>query len=201
MKKIDLKYGKVLQGSIEIRPLNFLFVFQVNCPGCFLYGIPVVNKLYHKYRDHVSFVGLSTTFEDFELNTEDHTRKLLEDGLVIGETAKALAQKGYDRYQEKIHFPIAMDLVEPDFMTETNIAAIAENIFGFDTMTDLQIKDLKTRISRYLSSLTHISYTFTINQMKGTPTIVIYNDKFEVLDHWFGHKHEAEIIQILNRYL
>jgi hypothetical protein len=35
---IRLEIDKVLQGSFDLQPINLLFVFQVNCPGCFLYG-------------------------------------------------------------------------------------------------------------------------------------------------------------------
>jgi len=36
---IQLKIDRVLQGSFDLKALN-LFVFQVNCPGCFIYGFP-----------------------------------------------------------------------------------------------------------------------------------------------------------------
>jgi len=37
---IQLKIDRVLQGSFDLKALNLLFVFQVNCPGCFIYGFP-----------------------------------------------------------------------------------------------------------------------------------------------------------------
>ena len=71
-----------------------LEVFQVNCPGCFLYALPDAIRLYHKYRnDGVRVLGLATAFEDFERNTLDNLRLLAETGQVTGETRKALNER------------------------------------------------------------------------------------------------------------
>ena len=66
MRKLSLHFNKPIQGKFSLEKLNFLFVFQVNCPGCFFYGIPMVNDLYAKYNKHISFLGLSTAFEDYD---------------------------------------------------------------------------------------------------------------------------------------
>lgn len=75
---IQLKIDRVLQGSFDLKALNLLFIFQVNCPGCFLYGFPRVNKLRLKYHQSgLNVLGLSTAFEDFEYNTAANTELLL----------------------------------------------------------------------------------------------------------------------------
>ena len=78
-QKLHLHYSRELQGKFSLKELNFLFVFQVNCPGCFLYGIPTVNQLYLEFGSQVGFLGLSTAFEDFEFNSRENTVKLLEE--------------------------------------------------------------------------------------------------------------------------
>src|SRR5438128_10214400 len=71
-------------------------VFQVNCPGCFLYGIPQAIDLYNKYRKGGLIVlGMATAFEDFDKNTMQNLELLLLKGEVIGETLKALGQYGH----------------------------------------------------------------------------------------------------------
>ena len=77
MQKLALHYNNLLKGSFELKKLNFLFVFQVNCPGCFLYGIPLVNELYKEFQKDISFLGLSTAFENFDLNTATNTKLLV----------------------------------------------------------------------------------------------------------------------------
>jgi thiol-disulfide isomerase/thioredoxin len=70
-------------------------VFQVNCPGCFLYGIPEAINIYNKYKDDgVRVLGIATAFEDFDKNTLENLELLAKTGEVIGETKKALTQYG-----------------------------------------------------------------------------------------------------------
>ncbi|HSA75402.1 MAG TPA: redoxin family protein, partial [Candidatus Nitrosocosmicus sp.] len=70
-------------------------VFQVNCPGCFLYGLPQAVNLYEKFKDKgVKVIGVATAFEDYDKNTLDNLRLLISEGRVIGETYKALRQHG-----------------------------------------------------------------------------------------------------------
>ena len=58
MKKIELEIGDELQGKFELKKLNLLLVFQVNCPGCFSYALPFFNKLYSEFnRDGISSVS------------------------------------------------------------------------------------------------------------------------------------------------
>ena len=89
-------------------------VFQVNCPGCFLYGIPEAINIYNKYKDEgVRVLGVATAFEDFDKNTLDNLKMLAETGEVIGETQKALSTYGQlqegNKMPYKIPFPLAMD--------------------------------------------------------------------------------------------
>ena len=60
-------------------------VFQVNCPGCFIYGIPQAVDMYKKYyRDDLRVLGVATAFEDFDKNTLENLKLLLTTGEVIG---------------------------------------------------------------------------------------------------------------------
>ena len=89
MKKLRLEYASLLQGEFAPGKRNLLFVFQVNCPGCFFYGFPMVNNLQKTFGEQLSFLGLSTAFEDFELNTHANTSLLLSEKKLVGETKKA----------------------------------------------------------------------------------------------------------------
>jgi hypothetical protein len=51
-----------LEGNVVV-----IEVFQVNCPGCFLYGIPQAISIYEKYKDkNVKVLGVATAFEDYD---------------------------------------------------------------------------------------------------------------------------------------
>ncbi len=110
----QLKISQVLQGDFEIRDLNLLLAFQVNCPGCFIYALPLAAKVHETYGDRLNVLGLSTAFEDFELNTAENTRRLLEAGETVGMTKLYLNEHGQSPYPVPIQFPVAFDSFEPD---------------------------------------------------------------------------------------
>src|SRR5919206_3965844 len=88
-------------------------IFQVNCPGCFLYGIPEAIDIYREYKDDgLKVLGLATAFEDFDKNNLENLERLVRTGEVVGETMRALSQYGQLRSGNKlpynIPFPIAM---------------------------------------------------------------------------------------------
>ena len=61
-------------------------VFQVNCPGCFLYGIPEAISVYEKYSSEgVRVIGVATAFEDYDKNTLGNLKMLAETGEVVGD--------------------------------------------------------------------------------------------------------------------
>lgn len=80
---IDKNIGKVV----------LVEVFQVNCPGCFMYALPNAIEIYkNNNREDVVVLGLATAFEDYDKNTLDNLKLLLSSGKVIGETFNALNQ-------------------------------------------------------------------------------------------------------------
>ena len=183
MNQLKLHYD-LLKGEFSLEKLNFLFVFQVNCPGCFMYGIPMVNALYEKYQDQYSFLGLSTAFEDFEFNNEANTIKLLERQQLVGITRKRFGQKA----PTPIDFPVAMDqLADSNFDYAGAAERMGQMNPNYANWPQFEKEELRSRILHYLTTLEEIAITFTLNQFRGTPSFVIFNDKMEVLVNEFGH--------------
>jgi hypothetical protein len=117
---IDLRIGEMLQGEFEPGRLNVLLAFQVNCPGCFIHGLPLASSLHERYQhSDVRVLGLSTVFEDFSLNTAAHTRELLQGGRLVGETATHFLSKGAECYDQSIPFAVAMDDIGPNGVGQT----------------------------------------------------------------------------------
>ena len=203
MQQLKLEYYPLIKGRFSLKKLNFLFVFQVNCPGCFSYGIPLVNSLYEALNNDISFLGLSTAFEDFELNTEENTGKLIAIGEMIGETQKIFSTQGITQYPHEIKFPIAMDR----FADHTfDLKRAAEDICltnpNFRHWPEFEQNELRKKVVEYLKSQLCIPLTFTLNQMRGTPTFIVFNEKFEILKHYFGHQESAglrnELLEMLS---
>lgn len=188
MKKLNLKYGELMQGNFAIGKLNFLFAFQVNCPGCFFYGIPIVNSLYEVYQNKIQFLGLSTAFEDFNFNTAENTLALVDKGTLVGETQKAFAHYSPSTSPERLLFPVAMDHQwgSQQFQTEDHLKQATGVLPDY--------------LLQHIYSLPVISHTFWLNEFRGTPTMLIFDQEYNILEHWFGHVHLDQIDAAIKKW-
>lgn len=171
---VEMKPFQVLQGEFQVKELNLLLVFQVNCPGCFVYALPLAARLHDQYSDRLNVLGLSTAFEDFDLNTPDNTRRLLESGEVVGMTKLYLQQHGESPYSVPLRFPVAFDGIEGD-----------------------------QPVSKEQTSPIHpsVGQTFRSNRLQGTPSWILFDESFTILEQWFGHKSESAVESILHQWL
>ena len=159
-------------------------VFQVNCPGCFLYGIPEAVEIAKAYSNKgVAVLGLATAFEDFELNTLENLKLLLREGKPVGETLRALRIQGLLDNQMKIPykipFPIAMDKLireETPPGDERIFKFATSNIPDFELYHQKDKSEILERVKQYLESKVYSSITFEEYALKGTPS-TIYIDK------------------------
>jgi len=202
MQKLILNHNEILQGEFEVKSLNFLFVFQVNCPGCFIYGIPMVNKLYKESGNQIPFLGLSTAFEDYEYNNTENTKLLLFKNEVVGETKKSLLDQGFEKNPTPIEFPVAMDaLAKADFDYNIGAEKICQINPDYKIWPKFEQDSLRKRVISYLKNQEKLSITFTLNQFRGTPTMVVFNDQYEILFHKFGHTNFDNIKPIIGNLI
>jgi len=167
-------------------------VFQVNCPGCFLYGLPQAISLYEKYKDKdVKVIGIATAFEDYDKNTMENLKLLLSEGRVIGETFKALKQHGKlvntDRLYYKIPFPVAMDKITkmPQNIPEDMIKDFIAIYFpDYEYLSEKDKGDLFSKVNAYLSNRQYSAETFELYKLRGTPSSIII-DKDGILRYSF----------------
>src|SRR5918999_2293979 len=133
-------------------------VFQVNCPGCFLYSMPEAIDIHRKYRDKgLTVLGLATAFEDFDKNNLENLQKLVSTGEVIGETYRAFSSSGQLKDQNKlpykIPFPLAMDMLlkQSGPLTNSKIMDFIEaNIPSFRSYAENDRQVLIERVKQYL---------------------------------------------------
>lgn len=164
----------------------------------FFYGIPNVNKLYNEFGDQISFLGLSTAFEDFTYNTKENTELLLHKNKIVGETKKAFEHQGIKEYNYPIEFPLAMDTIaNTSFNFNEGAETICQLNPNYKILPEFEQQDLKRKVVQYLKKQEVISLTFTLNQMRGTPTVLVFNDAFEILYHKFGYTEYKDIKQDL----
>jgi thiol-disulfide isomerase/thioredoxin len=194
----NLKVSKWVQGL----PTNFdkekdhvvlVEVFQVNCPGCFLYGIPEAINIYNKYRsDGVVVLGIATAFEDFDKNTLENLELLLKTGQVIGDTKEALRQYGKledGKLPYKIPFPVAMDnlVKEVEPISESRIKNFIYNqIPDFDSHPEDYKNQIIQRVKDYMKSKEYSAQTFEEYSLQGTPSTIVVDRKGILRDVSFG---------------
>ena len=177
-----------------------LEVFQVNCPGCFLYAIPEAIRVHNKYKgDGVRVIGLATAFEDFDKNTLDNLRLLAETGQVIGETRKALEMSGQlregDRLPYTIPFPLGMDSLtrtsgEPG--RDAIMDLIYPQIPDFDSRPENYRVEIIQRVKDYLRSKEYSAETFDKFALRGTPSTILVDRKGILRDVTFGRTDHLE---------
>jgi len=169
-------------------------VFQVNCPGCFLYSIPETIDIYKKYRDKgLTVLGLATAFEDFDKNNVENLQKLLSTGEVIGETHRAFSSAGQLKDGNKlpylIPFPTAMDMLVKHSgpLNQSKIMDFIEaNIPSFRSYPEKDRQLLIERVKQYLQSKEYSAKTFEEYGLRGTPSAILIDRKGILRGTYFG---------------
>src|SRR5574338_114531 len=211
-KAPNLKVSKWVQGiptNIDKEKDNVVLVevFQVNCPGCFLYGIPEAVEMYNKYhRDGLTVLGMATAFEDFDKNTLENLELLLTTGETIGETLNALGEYGRlngTKLLYKIPFPVAMDSLKKasENLSQEKITEIIDaNIPDFNSYNEQQKDELIERVKQYLRSKEYSAETFEEYSLRGTPSSILIDKKGILRDVSFGQNGllENKIKNLLN---
>jgi thiol-disulfide isomerase/thioredoxin len=198
-KAPNLKVSEWVQGKPtnidkEINNVILVEIFQVNCPGCFIYAIPDAIEIYRKYNNrNVTVLGIATAFEDFDKNTLDNLKLLLLTGEVIGETRNALSQYGQliegNKLPYKIPFPIAMDSLkkESNVLTEGTVMDFIErNVTDFGSYSESDKLLLINRVRQYLEGKQYSAETFEEYGLRGTPSSILIDKNGIVRQINFG---------------
>ena len=205
-KAPNLKVSEWIQGmdtNLDKQNDNVVVVevFQVNCPGCFMYGIPESIEIYNKYKsDGISVLGMATAFEDFDKNTLENLQLLLETGETIGETKKMLQQ---DKIPYKIPYPVAMDSLvkQSGEATKEKMDSLIENqIPNFDTQPDDYKNQIYDRVKDYFMSKEFSAETFEMYSLQGTPSSMLIDRNGILRDVSFGQNGllESKIQKLLS---
>lgn len=177
-------------------------VFQVNCPGCFMHALPEAINIYNKYKDDgVRVIGIATAFEDYDKNTLDNLKKLVETGEVIGETKDALSMYGQlqagNKLPYKIPFPLAMDkLTKIDGKVSDD--KVMQFIYGqipeFDSKSEEYRKQIIQQVRDYMKSKEYSAETFEKFALQGTPSMIIVDRKGILRDVSFGQSGNVDAV-------
>jgi thiol-disulfide isomerase/thioredoxin len=196
----DWVQGRPIDITQEKGNVVVVEVFQVNCPGCFIYGLPEVINIYNRYQgEALKVFGLATAFEDYDKNTLSNLKMLMSTGKVIGETLRALKEYGRLRPGNKlpytIPFPVAMDVTvrESYPVTESKIKDfIEDNIEGYRSYSEKDKSLIFDRVRQYLNSKKYTAKTFEEYSLRGTPSTIIIDKKGILRYKVFGANNNLE---------
>lgn len=200
--KLFLDYSEVLNGKFAPGSVNLMMVFQVNCPGCFTHGFPLMMDLQQHFGNALSCYTMATAFEDFELNTYENAKQLASDGLLVGETLKAQNAGMFTWNYRNISLPILLDNVvdQSQLTNQSFIEGIVQNVLsqnnkGHDRET------ISASLQNYFSQQPKCGKTFAANLMRGTPSFYLFTKEMDVLVQWFGHAEGEAVKRELSKFI
>lgn len=178
-------------------------VFQVNCPGCFIYSLPKAIDLHEKYlHKGLVVIGLATAFEDYDKNTLENLQKLVETGEVVGQTFKALNQYemlSQGKLRWRIPFAVGMDRVvaETESVTDERVLRYACKFLPeFDQFSDEQKKTVLQKVRYYMEQKSMKAETFERFALQGTPSCILFDRKGQLKDISFGQiEHKQAMVE------
>ena len=181
-------------------------VFQVNCPGCFLFGLPEAVRLHDMYAHKgLVVIGLATAFDDYENNTLDNLRALVDSGAVIGAAKEALEVRDElvsGKFRWQLPFSVGMDVVVPDDapVDDAKVHEYANRLYpDFQLRRQEEQGYLLKMTERYLQMKTMKAETFELYNLKGTPSTILVDREGLLRDISFGQSDTIEnlILQYL----
>lgn len=174
-------------------------VFQVNCPGCFLYSLPQAIDLHQRYPEQgLAVLGVATAFEDFDKNNLVNLRLLLEKCEVVGETRRALQEYGQLRnglWPYRIPFPVAMDRLlkaEQPVTEQTVDDFIRQKLPDISRQSADYQQQIRLRVRDYLRTLEYRAETFERFALQGTPSHILVDKQGILRACRFGEFSELE---------
>jgi hypothetical protein len=185
--------GPITLGDLQNK-IVVVEVFQVNCPGCFIYGLPEAIEIHNRYSAQgVVVLGLATAFEDYDKNTPENLKLLLSKRETIGETLHALRSQGQlidgNKLSYSIPFPVANDLLIKEkhpLEDERVMKFIRSNVEDFDMYHPKDKDQITKRVREYLESRPYTAATFEEYGLKGTPSTIYIDKKGNLREINFG---------------
>lgn len=195
----ELKVSEWVQGGpISLKDYQgkvvVVEVFQVNCPGCFIYGIPEAIDTYQKYKNNgVVVLGLATAFEDFDKNTLENLKLLLQESKVIGETLTTLSYQNKllneGKLSYNIPFPVGMDMLLKEKLPiegKRIMEFVNANVLDFELYHQKDKDQIISRVKSYLETKPYSPVTFEEYSLKGTPSTIFIDKKGILRESAFG---------------
>ena len=176
-------------------------VIQVNCTGCFIYALPEAIRLHEAYESQgLKVFAIATAFENFEHNTLNNLKRLLQQGELQGDPLAQLCDADFledNKLPYSIPFSIAMDKLLKNDAAATE-SAIEQFIlsqipdFHQGQFSDSRKQEIYQRAKSHLNAKTYNALTFEMYKLQGTPSHILIDKKGILRQISFGLDNNLE---------
>ncbi len=176
-------------------------VIQVNCTGCFIVALPDAIRLHEAYESQgLKVFAIATAFENFEHNTLNNLKRLLQHGELQGDPLAQLSDADFledNKLPYSIPFSVAMDkLIKND--ADATEPAIEQFIlsqipdFHQGQFTDSRKQEIHQRAKTHLDAKIYNALTFEMYKLQGTPSNILIDKKGKLRQVSFGADDNLE---------
>jgi peptide-methionine (R)-S-oxide reductase len=207
LEPFNLQIESIVQGEWPSAPLTLLFVFRLDCPGCFLYGMGEAAAIASFFApSELQVAGLCTAFAHFDTDIESFLRRYLKTGALHPTVAAAFMQETVSHRPPPPKFPIAVDrITTPEaFLNGDTLQWFYKLNPKYPLLTMEDIKNINRQAQFFYRQFLMIAHTFALNFLRGTPSLVLLNNRRERIADWLGHQDPAPLahqIRILTKRL
>jgi peptide-methionine (R)-S-oxide reductase len=207
LERFNLQTDRVTQGEWPDAPLTLLFVFRLDCPACFLYGLGEAAAIGAFFDPaELQVAGLCTAFAHFDTDIDSFLRRYLKTGALHPAVAEVFEREGIAHRPPPPKFPIAIDRVTPpeEFLNGDTLQWFYSLNPNYPLLTMEDIKNINRQAQFFYRQFPMVAHTFALNFLPGTPCLVLLNQRGERVADWLGHQDPAPIahqIRLLRGYL
>ncbi|MGA0557477.1 hypothetical protein ACO2Q8_12545 [Larkinella sp. VNQ87] len=185
-RKLFLRIDQMLQGSFSLNELNLLFIFQLDCPGLYSYGIPQANALHRQFHDQgLNVLGLSTAYDNPAFNSARNTRLLLLNRLGSPVGSSLWEQ---DAGLQSIDFPVGFDyLVSQDAFETEYLPEFWDHQQWSFCQNKVRLRaEERPEIRAFIRRFERVPLTFLFNVFVGVPGWVLFDRHLNIIHRWYG---------------
>jgi hypothetical protein len=86
-----------------------------------------------------------------------------------------------------------------ELSTPENIEFLSQQISEYEQMSIAGQTKLKQKIAVDLAHVSRTSITFALNLLPGTPSFIFCDRDLQIIDRWFGHIPDRQVLEKIVR--
>ena len=189
LEQFNLQIDQMLQGERRAAPYTLLFVFRMDCPGCFLYGLNEAAAVHAAFDPgELEVLGLCTEFGAFDPEIHQKLADFLKNGQMAQAVEDAFEAHGAKPDVVMPGFPVGLDRISTpeDFLHGDTLQWFYSLNPNYPLLSAEDIQNIVRQANLHYRQLPMVAHTFSLNFMRGTPAFVLLNARGEKIADWLG---------------